>query len=77
MRSGKTSGGVSSKRDLQESPTRQEAVTKRPRTTGKGVSGPVDLSQFEVDEYEPVTEVQVPGASSAVSTSSGMRASCF
>ena len=66
LRSGKMTESGLSKRDFQESPTHQESTSKKARREGKEVPGLLDLRNLEVDEYEPVTDDQVPGASGAV-----------
>jgi hypothetical protein len=61
-----------SKRDLQDSPSREDSSSKRPRTGASSSKGKtaelLDLSWLSVKELDPVTDDQVPGASDMVRT---------
>ena len=61
--------GSLAKRDLQNSPSREESAAKRPRTSEKRVPGGLDLGGLSMTEWDLVKDSDVPGASKAVSLS--------
>ena len=59
--------GSLAKRDLQNSPSREESAAKRPRTLEKRVPGGLDLGGLSMMEWDLVKDLDIPGASKAVS----------
>ena len=53
---------VSSKRDLQDSPSRPDPVAKRQRVVEVSGSGGLDFSGLQVKEFDLVSEDQIAGA---------------
>ena len=64
-----TEEGTASKRDLQDSPSREDSITKRPRTSEKTIPGGIDLGKVAVMEGDLVQDSEVPRASEAVRSS--------
>ena len=58
---------VSSKRDLQDSPSRPDSVAKRQRVIEGLVPGGLDFSGLQVKEFDLVSEDQIAGAGTKVS----------
>jgi hypothetical protein len=65
--------GASSKRVLQESPSRQESIAKRLRTGGRQKTSKINLSGYIFGEFDPVMEGDVPGSTTAVRDSVSVR----
>ena len=57
---------VSSKRDLQDSPSRPDPVAKRQRVIEALVPGGLDFSGLQVKEFDLVSEDQIAGAGTKV-----------
>ena len=58
--------GASSKRDLQDSPSRPDPVAKRQRVIEGLVPGGLDFSGLQVKEFDLVSEDQIAGAMTKV-----------
>jgi hypothetical protein len=63
---GGTKQSASAKRVLQDSPSRQESIAKRVRTTGRARVPKIDLGECVLHELDAVTEEDVPGSTTAV-----------
>jgi hypothetical protein len=63
---GNVAQGASSKRVLQDSPTRQESIAKRVRTGKRQKAPRINLGGYTFVEHDPVSEEDVPGSSTAV-----------
>jgi hypothetical protein len=66
LKKGGSKQGALAKQVLQDSPSRQESIMKRAKTTGQARVPKIDLGRCVLYEFDVVTEDNIPGSTTAV-----------